>query len=176
MSNSGLRSSVFKSIATTLTTTSVILVAWSYFPQKVTARGTQIGEETQNNIEEIETYQSRYRRCEYLTKIKSQLSSVTHDLEINYDILGRLKVLYEAGAVAELAYLYQRQDVAFLTAQQRKLRTITQKTEAQVDQAGCPFITNIGQYELRRKRRQYMPATSVYVVPLVTPTPRNDTN
>lgn len=78
--------------------------------------------DSQQSINRLQTQQLR----EQLGQTRDQLSNARSDLATNQEILGRLKVLNEAGAVAELQYLQQEQEV---NNKQTEVNTLQQEID-----------------------------------------------
>ena len=78
--------------------------------------------ESQQSINRLQTQQLR----EQLDQTRAQLSNARSDLATNQEILSRLQVLNEAGAVAELQYLQQEQEV---NNRQTEVNTLQQEID-----------------------------------------------
>ena len=85
----------------------------------------------QQGINRLQTDQLR----EQLSQTRIQLTNAESELATNEDILGRLKVLNEEGAVAELNYLQQQQEVSNAQAEVNTLKQEIERLNFQISQA-----------------------------------------
>ena len=85
----------------------------------------------QQGINRLQTDQLR----EQLSQTRIQLANAESELATNKDILERLRVLNEEGAVAELNFLQQQQEVSNAQAQVNTLRQEIERLNFQISQA-----------------------------------------
>lgn len=85
----------------------------------------------QQGINRLQTDQLR----EQLSQTRIQLTNAESELATNEDILGRLKILNEEGAVAELNYLQQQQEVSNAQAQVNTLKQEMERLNFQISQS-----------------------------------------
>ncbi|MBE9077389.1 HlyD family efflux transporter periplasmic adaptor subunit [Romeria aff. gracilis LEGE 07310] len=86
---------------------------------------------SQQNINALQA--SQYR--EQLAQTQAQLENANSELAINQDILGRYRRLNEEGAVEELAYLQQQQEVSNSRTRVNTLREELDRLRFQIAQA-----------------------------------------
>ncbi|MEO1386670.1 MAG: HlyD family efflux transporter periplasmic adaptor subunit [Cyanobacteria bacterium J06634_6] len=86
---------------------------------------------SQQNINRLQTEQLR----EQLSQTRIRLSNAQSDLTTNQDILRRLATLNEQGAVAELSYLQQEQEVSNKQAEVNTLQQEIERLNFQISQA-----------------------------------------
>lgn len=87
--------------------------------------------DSQQNINRLQTQQLR----EQLDQTREQLTNAQSDLATNQEILSRLKILNEAGAVAELQYLQQEQEVNNKQTEVNTLQEEIDRLTFQISQA-----------------------------------------
>ncbi|MGC1310383.1 MAG: HlyD family type I secretion periplasmic adaptor subunit [Phormidesmis sp.] len=86
---------------------------------------------SQQRINNLQTDQFR----EQLAQTRIQLDNARSDLATNEEILSRLKILNEQGAVAELSYLQQEQEVNNKQAEVNRLQQEIDRLSYQISQA-----------------------------------------
>lgn len=87
--------------------------------------------DSQQSINRLQTQQLR----EQLDQTRAQLANARSDLATNQEILSRLQVLNEAGAVAELQYLQQQQEVSNKQTEVNTLQQEIERLTFQISQA-----------------------------------------
>lgn len=87
--------------------------------------------DSQQSINRLQTQQLR----EQLAQTREQLSNAQSDLATNQEILSRLQILNEAGAVAELQYLQQEQEVNNSQTEVNTLQQEIDRLTFQISQA-----------------------------------------
>ena len=94
-------------------------------------RTSQSRLDAQQGINRLQADQLR----EQLGQTRVQLANAESDLATNQDILGRLRVLNEQGAVAELSFLQQEQEVSNKQAEVNTLKQEIERLNFQISQA-----------------------------------------